>query len=415
MSGSAASTAERPYDLVLLGATGFTGRLTARHLARQLQGTSTRWAIAGRDGAKLAAVQAELGGGPEIEVVDVGDLVGLLDLSGRTRALATTVGPFARHGEPVVQACVRSGTHYADITGEPGFVRLIRDRYHANARRRGVTIVSCCGFESVPADLGVGFTVAHLPDDAPIDVRGYVRAVGRLSGGTAHTALEAVASRQLPRAAGWADAGGAGEAEDVDEAEDADEVKDAGGTRPVALLPRRLHRIDALGAWAVPMPTLDTEIVLRSARVLDGYGSAFRYGHYARVGRLRTAAAGAAGLGAFAAAAAFAPTRRLVGRALPSPGEGPSAEVRARSRFTLTFVATGGDQEVITRVSGGDPGYEATAIMLGEAVRCLAGQAHAATQAAGVVTPAMALGGAYRQRLHAHGVRFELAAQRPRT
>lgn len=399
MSGSEAPATERPYDLVLLGATGFTGRLTAWHLARQLHGTSTRWAIAGRDGAKLAALRTELPDEPEVEVVDVGDLVGLLDLAARTRALATTVGPFARHGEPVVQACVRSGTHYADITGEPGFVRLIRDRYHADARQRGVTIVPCCGFESVPADLGVHFTVAHLPDDAPVDVRGYVRAVGRLSGGTAHTALEAIAARQ-PRAPSAGDTGEAG---------------GAGDARPVALLPRRLHRVDALGAWAVPLPTLDAGIVLRSARVLDGYGSAFRYGHYARVGRLPTAAAGAAGLGAFAAAAAFAPTRRWVRRALPSPGEGPSAEVRARSRFTLTFVATGGDQEAITRVSGGDPGYEATAIMLGEAVRCLAGQAHAATRTAGVVTPAMALGGAYRERLHARGVRFELAAQRPRT
>lgn len=395
MSDSASSATERPYDLVLLGATGFTGRLTARHLARQLHGTPTRWAIAGRDGAKLAALRAELPDDPEVEVVDVGDLVGLLDLAGRTRALATTVGPFARHGEPVVQACVRSGTHYADITGEPGFVRLIRDRYHADARRRGVTIVPCCGFESVPADLGVHFTVAHLPDDAPVDVRGYVRAAGRLSGGTAHTALETIASR--PRREP-----GSGDAER------------AGGARPVALLPQRLHRVDALGAWAVPMPTADVGIVLRSARVLDGYGSAFRYGHYARVGRLPTAAVGAAGLGAFAAAAAFAPTRRLVRRALPSPGEGPSAEVRARSRFTLTFVATGGDQEAITRVTGGDPGYESTAIMLGEAVRCLAEQAHAA-DAAGVVTPAMALGGSYRERLHARGVRFEFAAGRPRT
>lgn len=389
MSPEPTTAAARPYDLVLLGATGFTGRLTAWHLAQQLRGTATRWAIAGRNHAKLASLRAELGGEPDVEVVDVGDLVGLLDLAGRTRALATTVGPFAHYGEPVVQACVRSHTHYADITGEPGFLQLIRDRYDADARQRGVMIVPGCGFESVPPDLGVQFTVAQLPADVAIDVRGYVRASGRLSGGTIHTALDAIASRQRPRSSRSAD---------------------TGAQRPVALLPRRVHRASELGAWGVPMPTLDAGVVLRSARVLDGYGSAFRYGHYARVSRLPTAAAGAVGLGAFAAAASFAPTRALLRRTLPSPGEGPPAEVRARSRFTLTFVATGGDQHVITRVTGGDPGYDATAIMLGEAVRTLAAEGGAASPTAGVVTPAMALGAIYRQRLHTHGVRFELAA-----
>lgn len=389
MTAAPTPAAGRPYDVVLLGATGFTGRLTAWHLARQLHGTSTRWAIAGRNHAKLAALRAELGGDPAIEVADVGDLVGLLDLAARTRALATTVGPFARYGEPVVQACVRSQTHYADITGEPGFVQLVRDRYGADARRRGVMVVPCCGFESVPPDLGVQFTVAQLPADAALDVRGYVRAMGRLSGGTIDTALDAIASRQLPRPS---------------------RSPDAAAQRPVALLPRRPHRAADLGAWGVPMPTLDPAVVLRSAQVLDGYGSAFRYGHYAQVRRLPTAAAGAVGLGAFAAAAVFPPTRALLRRVLPHPGEGPPPEVRARGRFTLTLVGTGGGQRVITRVTGGDPGYDATAIMLGEAVRSLAADGGAASSTAGVVTPAMALGAAYRQRLHRHGLRFEVAA-----
>ena len=169
----------RPYDLVLLGATGFTGGLTAAHLAGQLAGTDLRWAIAGRDRSRLEALAATLPGTPSVEVVDVHDLVGLLDLAARTRVLATTVGPFARHGELVAQACVRSGAHYADITGEPAFVDLLRRRYDADARRAGVKLVSCCGFDSVPHDLGVRFTVAQLPDDVPITVRGYVRAQAR--------------------------------------------------------------------------------------------------------------------------------------------------------------------------------------------------------------------------------------------
>jgi short subunit dehydrogenase-like uncharacterized protein len=168
---------DRTYDVVLLGATGFTGGLTARYLARRLSGTTTRWAIAGRNEDKLRSLADELpGDGPAIEVVDVTDLDGLTALAGKTKALASTVGPYAEHGLPVVEACVRAGTEYADITGEPAFVSDVRERFDAPAREAGIRLVSCCGFDSVPHDLGVAFTVAELPDDAPITVRGYVEA-----------------------------------------------------------------------------------------------------------------------------------------------------------------------------------------------------------------------------------------------
>lgn len=386
---AAGAGGDRDHALVLLGATGFTGRLTAHHLAARLAGSGTRWAIAGRSRPRLEALREELGGEPAIEVVDAADLAGLVDLAGRTRALATTVGPYARHGELVVQACVRTGTHYADITGEPAFTELVRARYDADARRRGVAVVPSCGFESVPADLGAQLTAAHLPDDAPADVRGYVRATGRLSGGTAQTALEAVAARRLPRrrAAVGSEA-----------------------ARPVAPLPPRPHRVPELGAWGVPVPTVDAEVVLRSAAAGDGYGTAFRYGHHVAVRRLAVAAAGAVGLGAFAAAAAVPPTRALLRRVLPASGQGPSATVRARSRFVVTFVGSGGGRRVVTRVSDGDPGYEATAVMLGEALRALGGDGGEGPRAAGVTTPALALGPAYRERLAEAGIAFEVLA-----
>jgi short subunit dehydrogenase-like uncharacterized protein len=379
---------DRTYAVALLGATGFTGRLTAAHLARRLAGTTTRWAIAGRDRAKLEALRAELPGDPAIEVADVGDPDSLVALARTTDVLASTVGPYARFGEPVVAACVEAGTEYADITGEPGFVARIRDHHDEAARVAGIRLVSCCGFDSVPHDLGVRFTVAHLPDDAPTTVRGYVHASARFSGGTAASALDAVSRRQLPRL---------GRSDDR-------------AVREVAALAPRIHRVPDLDAWGVPLPTIDPLIVLRSARELPGYGERFRYGHFAEIGSLPAAAAAIAGVGGMAAMASLPPTRALLHRLLPDPGEGPSAERRARSRFRVTFVGVAGGQQVVTRVSGGDPGYDETAKMLGEAALSLAQDAR--PDVAGHLTPAVALGGHYQTRLEHQGLRFEVLDRR---
>jgi short subunit dehydrogenase-like uncharacterized protein len=379
--------ADRPYDVVLLGATGFTGRLVAVHLAARVAGSGRRLAIAGRRVDALEDLASSLPGEVAIEVADTGDLTALLDLAGRTRVLATTVGPYSRHGEPVVQACVRQGTHYADITGEPAFVDRMRARYGEDAERQGVKVVSCCGFDAVPHDLGVRFTVGHLPDDAPTTVRGYVRAQARFSGGTAHSGLEAIADRKLPSVRAIRREGGA-------------------TGRPVASLPRRIHRVRELEAYGIPLPTIDPVIVLRSARVLDGYGTTFRYGHYVRGQRLASMAVGAAGLATAAAMASLPPSRAVLRRLLPAPGEGPSEATRARSRFDVTFLGQADGTRVMTRVAGGDPGYDETARMLGEAALSLAEDE--GPDVAGVLTPAVALGQPYHDRLVVQGLTFEL-------
>ncbi len=376
----------RPYDVVLLGATGFTGRLTAAHLAARTAGTDLRLAIAGRRRDALEDLAASLPGDVGVEVADTSDLVGLLDLAGSTRVLATTVGPYAQHGELVVQACVRQGTHYADITGEPGFVDLVRARYDADAVRQGVKLVSCCGFDSVPHDLGVRFTVAHLPDDAPLTVRGYVRGQGRASGGTLRSAVGAIASGKVPKLAA---------------PRGSDQER-----REARSLPVRIHRVAMLDAWGVPLPTIDPAIVLRSARVLDGYGTSFRYGHYVRVGNLPMVAAGVAGVGTLAAMASLRPTRAVLERLLPASGEGPDEATRARSRFDVTFLGEGGGVRVTTRVAGGDPGYGETSRMLGEAALSLAQDD--GPDVVGALTPAVALGAPYHDRLVAQGIRFEV-------
>ena len=383
---------DRDYDLVLLGATGFTGGLVAEDLTRQLGASDLRWAIAGRNPDKLAAVRQRLeaidaAGAPDgVEQVDVTDLVGLLDLTARTRALATTVGPYARHGELVVQACVRNGVDYVDITGEPAFVELLRSRYDRDAARQGVRIVNCCGFDSIPHDLGAQLAVEQLPDDAPIRLRGFVSMKGRFSGGTYASAINAIAGGDslsfVP--------------------------PDPGPGRKVGLLPRRISHEPAVDGWALPMPTIDPQVVLRSAAALSSYGPDFRYGHYMRVSTLPAAGGVLAGVGVAAGLARLGPTRALLDRLAPSSGEGPDETTRERSRFAVVLLGEADGERTRVEVSGGDPGYTETSRMLSEALRSLVEDTEALPDTAGVLTPATAFGPVLRERLQARGMRFEV-------
>ncbi|MEY3019637.1 MAG: hypothetical protein RLZZ272_621 [Actinomycetota bacterium] len=395
----------RDIDLVLVGATGFTGGLVADDLAARLVGMGLRWALAGRSRERLEAVAARLesAGGvvPELRVVDAHDDAALAALARSTRVVATTVGPYAQHGVPLARACAEAGTHYADITGEPAFVARLRRELDDVARASGARLVTCCGFDSVPHDLGARFAAAALPQGGPIELAGYVQARGGMSGGTAASALGAIAGggprgrrgRPAPRKGSRNGARSGTRSAST-------------AVREATALPIGIHRVAALGGWGLPLPTIDAAIVLESARRLEGYGSAFRYGHYALVRRRRTVALATAGLGLALAAVRLAPTRAVLARLLPSPGEGPDAEARERGRFRVTFLGRAGDVRVTARVSGGDPGYGETSRMLAEAALTLA--SGEAPEVAGVVTPSVGLGEPYRRRLEARGMRFEL-------
>ncbi len=303
--------------------------------------------------------------------------------------MASTVGPFLRYGEPLVAACARTGTDYADITGEPEFVDLMYLRHHAEAVRTGARIVHACGFDSVPHDLGAWFTVRRLPAGAPIAIDGYVRASGRFSTGTYQSALTALArSKQAARVA---------------RTRRQMEPKPAG--RRVRAVRGRPGRSAELGGWVLPLPTLDPQVIRRSAAALTEYGPDFRYRHFVALKRLPAAVAGALGLAVLNGLVRVPPVRDwLLRRA--APGQGPSAEQRARSWFTVRFVGTGGGRRVVTEVSGGDPGYDETAKMLAESALSLALDELPAT--AGQVTTAVALGDALIDRLSRAGLTFRL-------
>ena len=373
---------DRPHDIVLFGATGFTGALTAEYLASNAGGA--RVALAGRNRSKLEKLGTEF---PLLHA-DVEEPDSLRELAESTRVVITTVGPYIKYGEPLVAACAEAGTDYVDLTGEPEFVDLMYVRHHARAVETGARIVHCCGFDSIPHDLGAYFTVKQLPEGVPIKIEGFVRAGGTFSGGTLESALTAFSRvRQLAKASS--------ERKRIEPRPDGRRVRGIRG------IPKRQG---ALGAWALPMPTIDPMVVVRSARALDRYGPDFSYGHYAAL-KLPLAMGLPVGMAGLFAVAQVPPARRwLLSRR--KPGEGPSPEQRAKGWFKVRFEGEGGGRRVVTEVSGGDPGYGDTAKMLAESALCLAQDELPAT--AGQVTTATAMGDALTERLQRAGISFEV-------
>lgn len=385
---------DRPYDIVLFGATGFVGELTAGYLAAHAP-QGLRWAIAARDERRLEALRERLLAGTDVGLLraDVAEPATVRALAEQARVVATTVGPYGRYGEDLVAACADTGADYLDLCGEPEFVDLTYVRHDARARETGSRLVHACGFDSVPHDLGAYFTVRELPEGVPLTVDGFVTADATFSGGTFASVLDQFARpRQMIAAA-------------RDRARHEPRLMHRRASAPAGA-----PRFDGeIGAWALPLPTIDAQIVRRSAKALERYGPDFRYRHYAAVRRLPMALGGITAVGAVAAAAQLPPARRWLSDRL-RPGEGPSEEKRARSWFRVRFVGEGGGRRVYTEVSGGDPGYGETAKMFAEAALSLAFDDLPAT--AGQVTTAQAMGDALIERLRGAGIGFRVAATR---
>ncbi|MFE4212954.1 saccharopine dehydrogenase family protein [Streptomyces sp. NPDC056844] len=392
------SGAERPYDVVLFGATGFVGALTAEYLAAHAP-DGCRWALAGRSRAKLEQLRDRLTArhprcaDVPVLTADADDPGSLRELAESAHVVASTVGPYVWYGEKLVAACAEAGTDYTDLTGEAEFVDRMYLEHDGRARETGARLVHACGFDSVPHDLGVYFTVQQLPEDVPLTIDGFVRTNAVFSGGTFASALTAMGrGPQMARAA-----------------------RERRLHEP-RLVGRRArapqgapHFSPGTGTWALPLPTLDPRVVERSARGLERYGPDFRYRHFASVKHLPVALGGTAATVLLAGAAQIPAARNWLSSRV-EPGTGPDERRRRRSWFTVRFIGEGGGRRVCTEVSGGDPGYDETAKMLAEAALALALDDLPATS--GQVTTAVAMGDALLERLTAAGLRFRVAAVR---
>ena len=403
------------FDLVLLGATGFTGHLVAEYLLdRHGAAGEFKWALAGRSRDKLEAVRSELGEAAAdlpLLVADSHDRASLDELVAQTRAVCSTVGPYALHGSELVAACAASGTDYCDLTGEVPWMRQMLDAHEQAAIKSGARLVHCCGFDSIPSDLGVWFLQQHaqrLFGTTMSRVRLGVQAVkGKMSGGTAASMLHIIeSSRSDPEIARIA-------------------------KNPYALCPQEFRKgprqpyvkgpkfDEDLEAWMAPfvMAAINTRIVHRS-HALQGrpWGEEFTYDEAMLTGKgfkgRRRAMTWSLALGGFALGASFGPTRKLMQkRVLPKPGEGPSAEERERGLFKLLLVGRDDEgHEIRVRVTGDrDPGYGSTAKMLGEAAYTLATDVPEGAPPGGFWTPSTAMAEKLIPRLMGHaGLSFEV-------
>ncbi|HUS21774.1 MAG TPA: saccharopine dehydrogenase NADP-binding domain-containing protein [Aeromicrobium sp.] len=410
------SDTSREFDVVIFGATGFVGELTAIYLAEHAP-SGTRIALAGRSEAKLEKIRAGLPAAAQdwpLIVADSDSPASLDAMAARTRVVATTVGPYLKYGEALLSAVANAGTDYIDLTGEVPFVRYAIDKYHELGASTGARIVPACGYDSIPSDLGVWALYRRAQADnagtlgeTTMVVMGFS---GGISGGTVDSmrvVAELARDKEQRKVLVNPYALSSGP-------NDRPERRPAPSDTPI----EKASKVDpSISGTIAPflMASYNTRIVRRSDFLLDGgYGPDFSYRETMRVkGNAVTSRIGAGvvalGLGALFGGMSMKPTRRVLDRFLPKPGEGPSEAARDKGFFKhKTFTTTSSGKRYVSTVEAqGDPGYKATAMMFGEAALTLALDRDKLSSFHGVITPAVAMGDALTERLRAAGMKIE--------
>lgn len=403
------------FHFVVYGATSFVGQILSRYLyGRHGVGGAVQWAIAGRSSAKLQALRSSLGeGAAELPILlaEASDEVALKAMCDSTRVVVSTVGPYALYGSPLVKVCAETGTDYCDLTGEVQWIRRMIEAHEPTARQSGARIVHCCGFDSIPSDLGVHYLQAEAQRrfGAPCTrVKLRIRKLrGGFSGGTVASLMNVM--REI----------GEDPALRKVMADPYSIVPGGGAGKPRQPEVLFAQYDDEAGSWLAPfvMAGINTRVVQRSnALKNDAYGQGFQYDEAMMTGpglKGRLTATGVAlGLGGFVAAAAIPPSRWLLeSYVVPKPGEGPTPEQQEKGSYDFRFYGrTAAGQTLTVKVTGDrDPGYGSTGKMLGEAAACLALDRPKSALAGGFWTPATALGDALIERLQLHaGLRFEV-------
>ncbi|PSF28022.1 saccharopine dehydrogenase [Aphanothece hegewaldii CCALA 016] len=401
----------RPYDVILYGASGFVGQQTVQYFARHTRFDEVRWAIAGRNRQKLEKVKSEVGAAVDILVADSRDQTAIDTLVSQTRVLLNTAGPFALYGDGIVDACVRFGTHYVDITGETPWVKSLIDRYHEPAATNGTRIIPFCGFDSVPSDLGTYSVVRHLQQELGIactKVKGYFQANGGFNGGTLASGINLYETGQMK------------------------EVSD-----PFLLKPPQEHshqeirlnqdlvfpQYDAdIETWVGPffMSPINTRVVRRSCALFEqwgiSYGTDFNYQEYFKFDpplAWLKATGITAGMALFNGAMQQKSLRHFLKSIFPQPGSGPSKKTMNEGWFCCELLGFGEDGQKVQGLiyDVGDPGNRATVKFLCESALSLALQENelpGGSERGGILTPATGLGDVLAQRLRQTGMHIEV-------
>lgn len=402
---------DRSYDVVLYGASGFVGKQTVQYFARHASPEQLRWAIAGRNRQKLEAVRNEVGVTVDVLVADSQNQQAIDQIVSRTRVLLTTAGPFALYSNALVDACVRFKTHYVDITGETPWVRTLIERYHEQAAADGTRIIPCCGFDSVPSDLGTYLIVRCLQrkwDVSCKQVNAYFQADGGFNGGTLASAFNIYDSGKTAQLA---------------EPFLLNPIEYHAGSESNRHCDPQAPSFDPeLNTWIAPffMGFVNTRIVRRSAALYDQwqepYGTDFTYQEYLKFDEPLAwlkATGITAGLALFTSGLQQPQVRSFLQPLLPQPGSGPSEQTMNEGWFSCELIGTTIDGRKVRGLirDQGDPGNRATVKFVCESALSLAlqtDQLPGGRARGGILTPATGLGDILAERLRRAGMTIDV-------
>ena len=389
---------DRKYEIIVYGATGFTGQICCKYLRDNYK--DLVWAMAGRNEEKLAQVKSDFNLECDVVVADGGDLESLRSLASQTKVVLSTAGPFARYGSLLVQACVENGTHYTDITGENHWVKGLIDKHHEEAASKGTRIIPSCGYDSIPSDIGAYFTVSQFNKPVSrVDV--YQEALGGASGGTTETMFTMDGLNKDMRDPFVLNP------EETVSAEQREKSKDGFS----------IKQVEGIDGWTGMglMAMANTRVVSRSAALMEQnqkpYGNNFTFGEHGLFSTKRMARLASYGL-LMAFLVISTPIKHLVRPFLPKPGEGPSQEQQDNGWFRSTFVAESedGERKICTMYGSGDPGYKSTAKLVCESALALArsDDLPGGNEYGGVLTSAVGLGEVLIDRLKNAEIEFKV-------
>ena len=389
---------EKKYEIIVYGATGFTGQICCKYLRDNYK--DLVWAMAGRNKEKLDQIKSDFNLECDVIVADGADLEALRSLASQTKVVLSTAGPFARYGSLLVQACVENATHYTDITGENHWVKGLIDKHHEEAASKGIRIIPSCGYDSIPSDIGALFTISQF-NKAVSRVDVYQEALGGASGGTTETMFTMDGLSKEMRDPFVLNP------EDTVSEEQREKSKDGFS----------IEQVEGIDGWVGMglMAMANTRVVRRSAALMEQnqkpYGNNFTFGEHGLFSTKRMARLASYGL-LMVFIVISTPIKHLFRPFLKKPGEGPSQEQQDNGWFRSTFVAFSedGERKVCSMYGSGDPGYKSTAKLVCESAIALAqsNDLPGGNEYGGVLTSAVGLGEVLIDRLKNAGIEFKV-------
>ena len=366
---------DKKYDIVVHGATGFTGKLICEYLSLNNDKERIKWSISGRNEEKLSAIAKRYN--IDYFVADAYDKQSLDVITSKTKLIISVVGPYAIYGKDLIQSCIDNSCHYLDLTGEPEFVSYVEKKYSELASKKNIIIINCCGFESIPPDIGVFYTLKHMKEENAV-INSYLSTKGQISGGTWASFLNSFSSNKSV-------------------------IKKTSGIKSKT---KKIFFNKYLKKWALIFPVIDKYIVIKSSKNLNGYGKKFSFNEYILFNnriQIFTLIISLFFIGLLSKIKFF---RKILMKIIPS-GSGPNKLKRETHWFNIKLFAKSENKSIITTIKGGDPGYGETAKFISEMGLCIINDYDNLNLKKGVITPAMCGGDLMIKRLQKSGIIFK--------